>query len=69
MTNTSTFETSSRKLEQFLFVHDILHDRFYKDPDNMTVWVYSDSQELRDTVDEYRRIVARRAERRNHQCA
>lgn len=63
------FETNSRKLEQFLFVHDIRFDHFYKDRDNMTVWVYHDSHELQQTVDEYRRIVARRAERRNHQCA
>ena len=59
----SVFETSSRKLEQFLYVHDIHHQSFYKDLDNMTVWVYPDSEELRDVVDEYRRICVRRRER------
>ena len=62
-TSTPTFETNARKLEQFLFVHDIHHQSFYKDEDNMTVWVYPDSEELRDVVDEYRRICARRRER------
>ena len=62
-TTNSVFETSSRKLEQFLYVHDIQHQSFYKDLDNMTVWVYPDSEELRGVVDEYRRICARRRER------
>ena len=62
-THPTTFETSSRKLEQFLFMHDIEHQSFYKDEDNMTVWVYPDNQEVREVVGEYRRIVARRRER------
>ena len=59
----NVFETNSRKLEQFLFLHDIQHQSFYKDEDNMTVWVYPDNEEVRDVVGEYRRIVSRRRER------
>lgn len=55
------FETNSRKLEQFLYLHDIHHQSFYKDADNMTVWVYPDNEEVREVVGEYRRIVAKRA--------
>lgn len=57
------FETDSRKLEQFLFLHDIPHQSFYKNEDNMTVWVYPDNEEVREVVSEYRRIVSRRRER------
>lgn len=63
MQSMNTFETNSRKLEQFLFVHDIRHLSFYKNEDNMTVWVYPDNEEVREVVGEYRRIVARRQQR------
>ena len=61
--STVTFETNSRKLEQFLFMHDISHVSWHKDEDNMTVWVYPNTEEVREVVNEYRRIVARRKER------
>lgn len=64
-TSSHNFETNSRKLEQFLFMHDIQHKRFYKNEDNMTVWVYPDNAEVREVVSEYRRIVARRQARMN----
>lgn len=57
------FETNSRKLEQFLYLHDIQHQSFYKNEDNMTVWVYPDNEEVREVVSEYRRIVSRRRAR------
>ena len=59
----ATFETSSRKLEQFLFMHDIQHQSFYKDADNMTVWVYPDNAEVHEVVGEFRRIVSKRKQR------
>lgn len=62
-TATATFETNARKLEQFLFVHDIHHQSYYKDRDNMTVWVYPNTEEVREVVAEYRRICARRREK------
>jgi len=64
MQNTNTFETNSRKLEQFLFLHDIRHQSFYKNEDNMTVWVYPNNEEVREVVTEYRKIVSRRQQKR-----
>lgn len=54
------FETSSRKLEQFLFVHDIPYASFYKNEDNMTVWVYPMTAEVMEVVEEFRAIQRRR---------
>lgn len=55
------YETSNRKLENFLFVHDIFHVRWYKNPiDGLTVWVYDDTHELRRVVAEYMEIALRR---------
>ena len=60
------FETTSRKLEQFFFMHDIHHNGFYKNMDGMTVWMYSlDAEGLR-VQEEYRRIIARRNQRKEH---
>ena len=44
--NSKIFETSSRKLENFLFAHVIQHVSFYKNElDGLTVW--------QDAVDDY----------------
>lgn len=59
-TNNGIFETTSRKLEQFLYIHDIKHISWRKDADNMTVWAYPDTKEVRAVVSEWRQIVARR---------
>ena len=59
-----TFETKSRKLEQFLFMHNIRHTTWKKDAFNMTVWVYPATEEVMDVVEEYKRIVARRNEQK-----
>lgn len=59
MTNTytkDTFETMNRKLEQFLFLHGILHIGQYKNDDGMNTWVYSNTDELRRVVAEFRSI-------------
>ena len=58
------FETTSRKLEQFLFLHDILPQSWYKAADGMTVWVYPDNEEVKEVVAEYQRILARREMKR-----
>lgn len=63
MVNTN-FETSSRKLEQFLFVHDIKHIGFYKNEDGMTVWRYPNTPEVTAVVREYRDILAKREMKR-----
>lgn len=57
------FETTSRKLEQFLFIHDIFHQGWHKDIDGMTVWEYQETDELKRVVEEYRMIQARRSAR------
>lgn len=57
---TKNFETSSRKLEQFLFIHDIRHIGFYKNEDNMTVWQYPYTEEVMEVVSEFRAIQRRR---------
>lgn len=63
---TKHFETTCRPLEQFLFLHDIRHTSWHKDQYGMTVWVYPDNQEVRDVVNEYQKICARRLERRRN---
>ena len=57
---TKNFETSSRKLEQFLFIHDIHHIGLYKNEDNMTVWQYPYTEEVMEVVSEFRAIQRRR---------
>lgn len=61
--NKDIFTTSSRKLEQFLFVHDIFHTGFHKDDDNMTVWEYPNTPEVMEIVEEFREIQRRRKAR------
>lgn len=58
--NNGIFETSSRKLEQFLYAHNIKHMSWHKDADNMTVWSYPNTKEVQAVVSEFRQIVARR---------
>lgn len=65
---TRTFETTCRPLEQFLFMHDIRHVSWHKNIDGLTVWVYPNNTEVQEVVSEYRRIVARRAERGTSRC-
>ena len=68
-TTFATFETTNRKLEQFLFVHDIPYLRWYKRPsDGMTAWVYPDTADVQSVVDEYKEICRRRHERRTAAC-
>lgn len=59
-TSTNYFETDSRKLEQFLFLHDIRYLSWGKNEDNMTVWRYNNTPEVRRVVNEWREIVKRR---------
>lgn len=58
------FKTSSRKLEQFLFVHDILANGYTKDEYGMTVWNYSSTPEVQRVVSEYKALVTNRL--KNH---
>lgn len=60
----NTFETNNRRLEQFLFIHDIRFSEWYKNDDGLTTWVYPDNNETREVVKEFRKLDARRRERR-----
>ena len=60
----NTFETCNRRLEQFLFVHDIRFSEWYRNNDGLTTWVYPDNAELREVVKEFRKLDERRRERR-----
>ena len=48
------FETTDRRLEQFLFVHHIHFSHQRKDDYSRNVWVYPFSPHLRRVVREYR---------------
>lgn len=58
--NGNIFTTTSRKLEQFLYVHGIQHESWHKNEDGMTAWVYTLNPETRRIIDEYREIIRRR---------
>lgn len=60
----NTFETCNRRLEQFLFIHDIRFKEWYKNEDGLTCWVYPDNMEIREVVEEFRKLDARRREKR-----
>ena len=62
--STVPFETTSRKLEQFFFMHDIFHSGFYKNQNGLTVWIYLLDEEGRRVLEEWREITARRNRRR-----
>lgn len=53
------FETKNRRLEQFIYVHKINHIRQYRDIENLNVWVYEDTPELRAVIEEYEQIIDR----------
>ena len=54
------YETTSRNLEQFLYMHDIRHVSWRKDNDGMTVWKYELTPETERVINEYRNIIERR---------
>lgn len=58
------FETTDRRLEQFLFVHYIPFESQYKNECGLTVWRYTPSPRLFCTVQEYQQLKARYEKRR-----
>ena len=64
--NKTPFETTFRKLEQFFFVHDIHHNGFYKNMDGLTVWTYLLDEEGLRVLEEWRRIVEKRNQRKEN---
>ena len=59
--NSKIFETSSRKLENFLFAHDIQHVSFYKNElDGLTVWQYAVDDYFVHVLREYKIVLSRK---------
>ena len=54
------FETTSRKLEQFFFLHGIRHSGQHKNTDGMNVWECYLDVEGRRVLEEWREIISRR---------
>ena len=50
------YQTSNRRVEQFLFAHFIPFDRQFKDEQGLTVWVYPRTREVMSVVHEYEQL-------------
>ena len=69
MENTTTFRTTNRTIEQFLYLHGIQHVSQGKDEYGMTYWDYPNNEEVQHVVGEYREGVRRNEEtRRAKKC-
>lgn len=65
--NSKIFETSSRKLENFLFAHDIQHIGFYKNElDGLTVWQYVVDDYFKHVMHEYKIVLSRKKAKREN---
>ena len=65
--NSKIFETSSRKLEIFLFAHDIQHVSFYKNElDGLTVWQYAVDDYFVNVLREYKIVLSRKKAKREN---
>lgn len=60
----TTFETTCRQLEQFLFAHYIHFASWHKNEEGFTVWVYDNTEEVTETVAEFDRILAKHGKKR-----
>ena len=58
------YKTTSRKLEEFLFVHDIHWSSTYRNHEGRLVWVYLLTSAAEQVIQEYRQIIANRNQRR-----
>jgi len=64
MSNTGKiFETTNRKLEQFLYMHEILHIGSRTNEDTYTVWQYEDTPELHEIIREFKTVQEKRRQR------
>jgi len=59
-----TITTRSRKLEQFFYAHGVDFDACDKDEEGMTVWKYKATPENIHIAEEFKRGIARRAEKK-----
>lgn len=49
----STFTTSNRALEQYLFMHRIRHKTWHRDENGLTVWTYNTTKLLVETINNF----------------
>lgn len=63
MNNTAIFETTNRKLEQFLYAHEIFHIGSRTNEDTYTVWQYEDTPELHEIIREFKAVQEKRRAR------
>ena len=61
------FQTINRKLEQFFYMHDIHFISWHRDRDGYTVWNYQLDADGWRVLEEWRRIIARRNQRREQE--
>lgn len=65
--NSKIFETSSHKLENFLFAHDIQHVSFYKNElDGLTVWQYAVDDYFVHVLREHKIVLSRKKAKREN---
>lgn len=65
MTN-STFKIRDRRFEQFLFFHDIFFITSYREEDGSMVWEYTDTQDFRHVLMEWKEILRKRELRKSN---
>lgn len=58
------FETTNKKLEQFLFYHDIFFSASRRSDDGSTVWKYEQTPYLSHVLEEWNLVLTRREERK-----
>ena len=58
------YQVHDRRLEQFLFSHDIFFVSTHRTEDGCTVWEYEDNDYFRSVLMEWRDVLARRAARK-----
>lgn len=58
------WRTTNRAMESFLYAHQCRATRYGKNEDGMTYWVYPNTPEVMEIVDEYHKIQTMRKENR-----
>lgn len=65
MTIKGKYQIRDKRLEQFLFCHDIFFETSYRDEFGSTVWVYADTELIRSVLMEWKEILKRRNARKD----
>ncbi len=58
------YTVHDRRLEQFLFFHDIFFANSYKLYDGSTAWEYAETEEFENVLKEWKEILRKRAARK-----